>query len=269
MDLLIRKVYYFKYIQRENLIKIVLICIFFITTFHQNSYAQNLERFCFKNSFSKKQAHSEFSQFKLKDEDLLNVDELCFDLLLSSEKRIHFWTSFIEKRHSGINKTTTHFPLKECHIKMEKITLDNESQKDIQVSRRLNFKNGKTVNTSKEEGFIKVLSRKKAKLSFDNESLEFQCIYKNNNSYEIEFSQKLEDIQNFFYTVNGIPFWKQIKNESQSLQTTIILNKGEKIEIGGISKNKDKNQRNIGFPSGINFQEKDGKLTYRIYLSIQ
>lgn len=242
---------------------------FSLFLFSINCFSQNIERYCFSSISSKMKARQEFQQFKLPSEERLKVNQDCFDLIIPKNSRVDFWNSFLSKRHGASNQTLKQFRPKECRIKIEKVSTGNDKEKTILVGRKVKLNKGLTRTNSREESFIRVSSGKKASLGFNEEELKFKCTYKNEGLYEIEFSQKLDEVKNFFYTINGIPFWQQVRTNKESLQTSVLLNKGQKIEVGRIQRNNDKNRNNLGIPSGIDFKKENGTLTQKIFLSIQ
>ncbi len=231
--------------------------------------AQELERYCFKSPGQKKMATQEYRQFKLSEESLLNVSALCFDLVVQSKKRIEFWDSFLHKRHGGINQTASQFKPEECRLKLETTRYTTELKNKLNLSKRPQFLKNKNQSEMKEESFLRILSGKQGQLLFDGEELNFICTYKNKDLYSIEFSRKVTEVKNINYLINGIPFWKQLTETKEHLTTSLQLNKGQRIEISSINRDKNESDNSLDIPSHLSQEKIDYAISQKTFLTIE
>jgi hypothetical protein len=233
------------------------------------SFGQQLHRYCFKSSASKNSAQAEFQQFKLAKEDLLGAGSDCFDLMLHKDSRVEFWNEFLAKRHSAEVANTTRFETKTCNIKVTKISSQNDRNSQVGIGRNSSLSKGASNLRSNQEAFIKVLSGKEAGLGFNNETFNFKCKYLNADKYELEFKMEEKQINTFIYTIAGIPMIQRLESDRSKVSSTVILNRGQKLEVAQYKNNEGSNLKSLSLPNGFNRKKLSKSGVMKVYLSIK
>jgi hypothetical protein len=243
-----------------------LILIMLIT----NLYSQELIRFCFKKPTAMKQSKAETKQFLLGEEKILGVNSQCYDILVHTSSRTDFLKDFISMRHGGIYKTASSSRTsKSCDINVEKVTQTSGKSREAVVKRRnLKFQDTTTKGSSTETSFLKVSSGKSASLTINDQTINLTCTYISENSYRLKFSLAKTTVQFGTIIINGRPLSYPASSQSEGISTTLELSRGQRIQIGSSSKNKNNKGKSVGI-GGIDYNKSRSIGNSNYYLSIR
>lgn len=200
----------------------------------------------------------------------------CFSLFTNDTRRVliqkYFMNSYPQMRidYSSLEASSNEL----CELVVEKVKTENKENISFQSGKSPQGKIQQYSRNAKERSELKALPNAPFELTVDEQQLTGKCRYINPSRYEITFSMKFipkpiipaappgtEGI------INNPP---PIENQTgTSLTTTVQLNKGERVELGSITRNlKDQGQK-ISLVPKMKIEKGNEDSEEKIYLMIK
>lgn len=230
------------------------------------SFAEELliEKYCFSNNSSAAKAKGEMS-FLLLHTDKIEQMDSCLLLSYNSKRKEliqrYIFTEFPEVSLSfSSNKENTNI----CNIKIEKLSKLDENSENVQVTPSTipNASTNQSKRNEKEEAQIK--TNGPFELKSKETIIQGQCRFINKDQYEINLTYKKEKI----IPSNSNPSLNHVEN-SIYVTTSLMLTKGQKINIASVQKSPHSSDQKIEFPQSIKVQSSQQILEEEIFLSIE
>ncbi len=237
---------------------------------------QSVEEYCFSSPVKRKEIHQRL-KFILVPVDKVQENGNCFTVNTSSHRR-ELIQSFIRRYEPAVQISFSSAEIKRdpCRIKVEKIkNLNRESLgggasiNNGNVS--INASEDQTTRTSTDVTNIQTL--KEFELTVNQDVVKGECRVISPTRYEISLEVR-KDAKPLLppippATVVVVPN-AQIPptQETSRLQTTLQLNRGERMEIGSVVKNLKNDAKKIDVNSGAAIENSDGAQTEKVFLSI-
>lgn len=242
---------------------------------------QSIEEYCFSSSGKMQAVHTRL-KFILVPIDKVQENQNCFTVNTPSHRR-ELIQNYVRRLEPSVQIAFSSAEVKRdpCHIKVEKVRVTQQdtltggvnvsgdpqiTNANVDVTASQLNKSGKDVTT--------IQTLKEFELRVNQDSISGECRFITPTRYEITLHVKKEAIPltppvppGTIVVVQDAQLPKQIQ-ETASLQTTLQLNRGEKMEIGSIVKNLRDNAAKADINSGIGANKTDGVQNEKVYLSI-
>lgn len=255
--------------------KIIWLVLFSLSAFSQD---QAIEEYCFSSVPKMKEVKDKL-KFILVPVDKVQENNNCFTVSTSSHRRelIQSYVRRIEPAVS-INFSSAEIKRDPCQIKVEKIKNINLENNNAGVTLDngnlgLNASTANTAGSGKDVTSIQTL--KEFELTVNQDVIKGECRMITPNRYEIVLEVR-KDPKPLIPasvppgTVVVIPD-AQIPppQETSRLQTTLQLNRGDRIEIGSVVKNLKNDTKKADVAVGANVDNSDGVHTEKVFLSME
>lgn len=237
---------------------------------------QSIEEFCFSSPAKMKQVSTRL-KFILVPVDKVQENENCFTVSTSSHRR-ELIQSFVRRLEPAVQISFSSAEIKRdpCRIKVEKVRSLQKQGTGANAS--LNGPNI-NVNASASETIgagtdvTNIQTNKEFELTVNQDVVKGECRAINPNRYEISLEVR-KDAKPLLPpvppgTIVVVPDAQIPKTQETSrLQTTLQLNRGERIEIGSVVKNLKDDAKKIDLSSGAGLENSDGTQSEKTFLSI-
>lgn len=249
----------------------------FITNFIvSTASAQDLvvETYCFPNEATSLKAQKS-AQYMMLPSDRIEPKGSCFSLFTTDARREliqkYLFNSYQQMRvdYSSVESATD-----ECQLSVEKIKTQNSQSIQMKTGYNPRAQTRERNKESKEHSQIRVMSGAPFELKVDDQEITGICRYINPTRYEITFSMKFipkpivpSAPPGTIVVINNPP---SMKNQTgTNLSTTVQMNKGERIELGSISKKLEDQGHEVSLVPEVSVGKKDGQTHEKIFLMIK
>ena len=245
--------------------KLFIFC--FILSWSSHAFIQ---AYCFKKVTDVNSVKSHLSSL-LAPKDKVNVVSNCLHVT-TEPIRINLYRKIISMKYKVISDyqinddgtVTQSFPSSSemCRIETLKIIHSKDKRNDVQVGRqnKLSQTDGKGEEVIK--GSMMLTVGLPSVLNVDQENIELTCSRLANNNYQLRFRLSSTIQRDFQGRIIG-------KNSSSSIDSTVNVTKGQKINVGSIVKDLKNKNKNVSINNGLKLSKTKGKKTIDYYLTIR
>lgn len=232
-----------------------------------------IEEYCFANAPKMKEVSARL-KFILVPVDKLQENANCFTIATPPHRRelIQGYVRRIEPAVQ-IGFSSVEIKREPCEIKVEKQKAGRAqtTQGDVNTSLIPSASTEQVIQQRNDVTTIQTL--KEFELTVNQDTIKGECRVINSNRYEITIEVKKEARPLIPPvppgTVIVIPDAQIPKEQETSrLQTTLQLNRGERIELGGVVKNLKNDGKKIDVESGAGLELSSDVQTEKIFLTI-
>jgi hypothetical protein len=242
----------------------MLLWLIFLTL---SSYSQTIEKFCFRSESKKSSVIKSLTPLLLPADNISQEDK-CFSLSTVSHRRELLQRYILNQDPTArISFSSEEIRKDPCQLKVEKIKV--LSAKNTQAS--LNGAQAtETKSQGKETSRIQTLGE--FALGLNQNVIEGHCRYITPSRYEIKLNVRKDPKPLYppaspgvIIIINGAPPPPQ---ETSNLQTTVQLQRGERIHIGSVVQDQKEDKKQIDIKPKIEIGKSQTKGSEEIYLSI-
>lgn len=230
------------------------------------------ERYCFSSANAALVARQKFAGIQVPS-DVVTVDESCLTIQMRPHRR-ELIQRYILSISPQVNISFSSEDIKRdpCLLKVEKIKSTNSQEVSAGIGRK-NFNLAEENLKAHQSETMSIQTLDKFELTVDQDQILGNCRLITPNRYEIqlEVSKLVKPIVNAPLPPNSVIVLNTPPpdQETMKLSTQLILNKGDRIEIGSVIKDLKDKQRDIGLSNGANASATKGKKTEQVFLSLQ
>lgn len=215
-----------------------------------------LERLCFSSSEEAQRAIPVLNMVLVKGHDQIIPEGPCLNVNVANS-RAELFQRWVRTRlpQAQYAFSTLDAPKRECDMVVTKTTNKSEHTKSVDVNgQAFQVSAGEGTQQESERHILKVLSGGTATLRVDTSEVKITCTWRNSGTYLLQFSQAY---------VSPPP------TSSTSLTSEREVSPGQRIDLGQIVNDLNKEQKNLGIPSGVQVEKTEGAQTIRWSLVIQ
>ena len=235
---------------------------------------QAIEEYCFSNETKMQQVQSRL-KFILIPADKIELNQNCFTINTPSHRRelIQNYVRRIEP-NAQIAFSSAELKREHCKIKVEKVRKKNGDGLAAGIDVKLN----PSIDTNQKmqigSDITNIQTMKDFSLAVNQDSIMGECRAINSDRYEITLTVKKEATPLLPPLPAGtvvVVANVQIPKEPQQtslLQTTVQLNRGQKMEIGSVVKNLRNDSKKIDLNTGANLDHTNDDHNEIVYLSL-
>lgn len=232
-----------------------------------------IEEYCFGSTSRMKEVSSRL-KFILVPADKVEEAGQCLTIATPPHRR-ELIQNYVRKLEPEVKIGFSSVEIKRepCHIRVEKNKSNNKVITDGSVSSALIPSIEATQATQNRNDVTTIQTLKDFELIVNQDTIKGQCRTINPNLYEITIEVKKEAIpltppvQPGTVVIINQPHPIPIQ-ETSSLTTTLRLNRGEKMELGGVVSQLKNQGKKIDAHSGAGLEISNSQLSEKIYLSI-
>jgi len=242
----------------------MLLWLIFLTL---SSYSQTIEKYCFQSEQKKSAVIKSLSPLLL-PKDRLSSEGSCFTLTTEAHRRELLLRYVLNQDPSArIDFSSEELRRDPCKLKVEKIRQGSGQQTDLslrQANARQERSNGSEISKIQTLGDFE--------LTLNQSVIQGHCRAITPSRYEIKLEVR-KDPKPFYppvspgviVIINGNPPPPQ---ETAKLQTTIQLNRGERIQLGSVDQSGESEKKEIDLSPRIGAGITQKNQSEEIYLSI-
>lgn len=222
---------------------------------------QALERYCFASDAEALRARPLVEVVLVKGQDRVDVDGRCLNVSCDV-KRSEILRRWVKTRlpTAEANFSSLDVPELECDMLATKRTRKNKELTDVQVNgRSFQVNAGQEGAEQTEEHILKVTSGGTATLRMTTSELKITCTNSGSGIYRLKFEQSPIAVPPVI--VNGVVVPSAPPEQVTTLSTELEARKGTPVNIGQISKDLSNKDKNIGIPSGLDYETTTGSET--------
>jgi hypothetical protein len=215
------------------------------------------ERYCFSSPEQSNSARQKVAAIQVPS-DVVTTDGNCLVIQMSSHRR-ELIQRFILSTFPGahVQFSSEHVRKEACHLKVEKIKVKNNDELTVNAGKFSRLNKTQIHATQNEISNIQTIND--FELSVDLDEIKGNCRYITPDRYEI--SLKVATKSNF--SENNIGS----QQDTMSLQTTVQLSRGERINVSSVVKNlKDQDQK-VDLEPSIKLGKRAQKVSEKVFLS--
>jgi hypothetical protein len=196
---------------------------------------------CFKNEATAGKALIK-TKFVLIPPDKAIQDGLCIDYLID-QNRVKLLNKYL-LAHFNDKFSMTREASKQCRLELLKVTKYNGKVKNRKLGRRLDISNTNSKGEQVSKQLLLTQSGESLTTEFDQQKVELLC-----------------QVHSTHYDI----FLKSLSPRLK-IQTSFLLRKGERKELGSFSDSIKNEKNKLGIKSGINLNKKNRKSNTSYYL---
>ena len=243
--------------------KKLFLSILFITT---SAYAQMIDTYCFNTPAESVQAQNSIRNLLLAGDTIDSQDE-CF-MLTIAESRRELIMKYLRNSQPSMklgSPVLQNRAVEMCSLKVEKVKTYNavQTQAQAQINSIPTATIGNTSSKSTETSQIKTLANTPFDMQIDQNKIQGKCKFRSSTRYEIEFSMIFVPKP----IIQGVVTPPE-PQQGTSLSTVVLLNQGEKLEIGGVVKDLTEKASKADLLPQFSYDETQGQSQEKIYLTI-
>ncbi len=231
----------------------------------QGAFANPMVGFCFPFTHSLQGVRSYLNDLILpKDKIEMRNQINCIEISLSNSRRSLF-EKYLRKKFiinriyseidpAAVDSTSSGMAGKNCDLLVEKIEKADSGNSKIGIKRPLSavLKESKSSGSSSSLAQLKLMSGKSGMIEVNGEKVNLKCRYIDDSKYEVEI---------FLTTKKG--------NISNTLSTTVLVARGNKVEIGKMVGNLSKQNRELDLNAKLLWERRTDKSVSLYNLSIR
>lgn len=252
---------------------IIWLVLISLTAFAQD---QSVEEYCFSSPVKMKDV-SQRLKFILVPVDKVQENANCFTVNTSPHRR-ELIQSYVRRLEPAVQIGFSSAEIKRdpCRIKVEKVRAIQKQGTGASATLdgpNINVNASTSESTGSGNDVTSIQTLKEFELSVNQDIIMGECRAVNPNRYEISLEVR-KDAKPLLPpvppgTIVVVPN-AQIPptQETARLQTTLQLNRGERLEIGSVVKNLKDDAKKIDISSGAGIENTDGTQSEKTYLSI-
>lgn len=240
------------------------------------SQDQAVEEFCFSSPAKMKEVHQRL-KFILVPVDKVQENKNCFTVNTSTHRR-ELIQSYVRRLESSVQISFSSVEMRQepCRIKVERIKNLTKQGSGGSVAM-----NGENININASEGntthsgtdVTSIQTLKEFELTVNQDVAKGECRFISPTRYEIALEVRKDAVPLTPPlrpgTVVVIPDAQIPKDQETSrLQTTLQLNRGERVEIGGIVKDLKNDTKKADASTGAELKITNGVQSEKVFLSI-
>jgi len=222
---------------------------------------QAIERYCFASDAEALRALPLVEVVLIKGQDRAEVDGRCLNVTCDV-KRSEILKRWVKTRlpNAEANFSSLDVPELECDMLATKKTRKNKELTDVQVDgRNFQVSGGQEQAEQVEEHILKVTSGGTATLRMTTSELKITCTNNGSGVYRLKFEQTY--IAAPPVIVNGVVVQSSPQEQGTALSTELEARQGTPVNLGQISKDLANKEKNVGIPSGLDYENTTGNET--------
>lgn len=249
--------------------------IFWLVLFSTLASANDptIEEYCFGSQTKMKEVSARL-KFILVPVDKVQENANCFTVSTPTHRR-DLIQSYVRRLEPSVQIAFSSVEIKKdpCEIRVEKQKTKRVQNTEGSVNTAFNPTLGSEQIVQDRNDVSKIQTIKDFELAVNQDTIKGECRVINPNRYEITIEVKKEARPLIPPVPQGtivvVPDAQIPKDqETLKLQTTMQLNRGERIELGSVVKNLKNDGKKIDVESGANLELSSGAETEKIYLTI-
>ena len=249
--------------------------ILWLLLFSQMAFASDpvIEEYCFGSAPKMKEVSARL-KFILVPVDKLQENANCFTVSTPPHRR-ELIQGYVRRLEPAVQIAFSSVEIKRdpCEIRVEKQKTKRAQNTQGNVDTTFNPAASTEQIIQDRNDVTKIQTLKDFELSVNQDTIKGECRVINPNRYEISIEVKKEARPLIppvpAGTIVVVPDAQIPKDQETShLQTTIQLNRGERIELGSVVGQLKNNGKKIDLDSGANLELQNGTQTEKIFLSI-
>ena len=233
--------------------------------FFQLSQAEEFasEKYCFPSQNVAQLAKQKFVGIQVPS-DIITQDSDCLTIQMRPHRR-----ELIQRYlTTAIPGTVVSFSSEDvqnhaCHLRVEKFKLRNHTELNAQLASPTSINQQTSTQNASETMSIQTI--KNFKLSFMQDAIEGSCRYISQDRYEISLSVQ----KNPRPAANSIVPVQPPNEETMLLQTQLVLNRGERIEVGQIVRNLRSKGHDLNIQPEAKINAETDMGSENVYLSLE
>lgn len=249
--------------------------ILWLVLFSQMALASDpvIEEYCFASAAKMKDVSSRL-KFILVPVDKVQENASCFTVSTSSHRR-ELIQGYVRRLEPAVQIAFSSVEIKRepCEIRVEKQKISRAQDTEATVNPDLNGSVGNEQIVQDRNDVTKIQTLKDFELTVNQDTIQGQCRVINPNRYEITIEVKKEARPLLPPVPEGtivvIPDAQLPKvQETSRLQSTVQLNRGERIELGSVVKDLKNRGNKVDVKTGANLELANEASTEKIFLTL-